>query len=239
VSAHHRPGEAPTLSTRRGTPPEVIRERLDQLVTGQDEAKEALFLAALRRGEFSGPGQHGPILLIGPTRSSRVYLARALAHALEAPFAEGDEQALVRFGTEPVEPLLHQLLLASDFDVEVAQRGVVYVDGTDHRGAQERLLQLWDETSSGTGGRHLKFDLARVLFICGGVFVGLDGVAARLGRHPEQLVIGEMLAELGVAPELVRRFRAIARVVPLDEEALVRLVLAVDYGRMTGQHADL
>src|SRR5262249_19129963 len=111
------------------TIPEVIRERLDQLVTGQDEVKETLVLATLRRRESCGPAPFRPVLLLGPTRSSRAFLARALAHAIEAPFAEGDGPALGRSGTEPVEPLLYRLLLAADFDVEAAQRGVVYVDG--------------------------------------------------------------------------------------------------------------
>src|SRR5437899_2261353 len=84
-------GGVPPVSTS-----EAIRGRLDQLVTGQDEAKEALVLAALCRGEFSALGPQCHVLLIGPTRSSKVLLARALAHALEVPFAEGDLQALVR-----------------------------------------------------------------------------------------------------------------------------------------------
>jgi ATP-dependent Clp protease ATP-binding subunit ClpX len=110
---------------------EVIRAILDRLVTGQDEAKGALVQTALRRGEFTRQAPHDLVLFIGPTRSSRVFLARALAHAIGAPFAEGDRQALVRSGTEPAEPLVYRLLQATNFDVEAAQRGVVYVDGVD------------------------------------------------------------------------------------------------------------
>jgi ATP-dependent Clp protease ATP-binding subunit ClpX len=215
--------------------PEVIRGRLDQLVTGQDEAKGALVLAALHRGEFSGLAPHSLVLLIGPTRSSRVFLARALAYAIEAPFAEGDGPALVRSGTEPTEPLLYRLLLAADFDIESAQRGVVYVDGIDQRATQEQLLQLWHAAKSAT---RLQIDVARVLFICGGVFAGLDEVAARLGRHPEQPVTGETLAGLGMIPDLVRRLQAVVKVVPLDEETLARIMPFVDFDRMSSECAE-
>ncbi len=188
-----RPSEEPPTEMT----PEVIRGRLDQLVTGQHEAKEALVLAALRRRESSGLTPFGPLLLIGPTRSSRAYLARALAHAIEAPFAGGSGQALIPSGTEPIEPLLYRLLLATDFDVEAAQRGVVYVDGIDQRATQERLLQLCERAVSDSSGRRLPIAVADVMFIWGGAFAELEEVAARLGRHPEQPVSGETLAGLG------------------------------------------
>jgi ATP-dependent Clp protease ATP-binding subunit ClpX len=215
--------------------PEAIRGRLDQLVTGQDEAKEALVQAALRRGQLSAGGPQNTVLLIGPTRSSRVYLARALAHALEVPFAEGDSQALVRSGAEPVEPLLYRLLGASDFDMEAAQHGVVYVDGVDHSATQERLLQPWEGAVSNPIDHPLRISVARLLFVCGGVFSGLDEVVARLGRHREQPVTGEALAAFGVIPNLVKRFQAIARVAPLDEQTLGRIVPFVDFGRMASE----
>jgi ATP-dependent Clp protease ATP-binding subunit ClpX len=224
-------GGAPPAPT-----PEAIRRRLDQLVTGQDEATGALVQAALRRGELSDPGPPRPVLLIGPNRSSKVFLARALAHAVEAPFAEGDSPALVRSGTEPVEPLLYRLLLASD--AEAAQRGVVYVDGVDHRATQERLLQLWEGAVRDTSGHRLQIDVARLLFICGGEFAGLDEVVAQLGRHPEQAVTGEILAGFGMSPDLVQRFQAIVRVAPLDEETLVRIVPFVEFDRMASGSAE-
>jgi ATP-dependent Clp protease ATP-binding subunit ClpX len=226
-------GSVPPMPT-----PEALRGKLDQLVTGQDGAKGVLVLAALHRGGISGRGPQNPVLLIGPASSSKVFLARALAHALEAPFAEGDSQALVLSGTEPVEPLLFRLLVASDFDAEAAQRGVVYVDGIDHRGTQERLLQLW-EGAEGAARGHLPYiDVARLLFICGGVFAGLDQVVAHLGRHPEQPVTGETLEAFGMAPDLVRRLQAIGRVAPLDEETLVRFVPLVDLDRMLAGSTD-
>jgi ATP-dependent Clp protease ATP-binding subunit ClpX len=218
--------------------PEAIRGKLDQRVTGQDVAKGLLVLAALHRGGVSGQGPQNPVLLIGPAHSSKVFLARALAHALEAPFAEGDSQALVRSGSEPVAPLLFWLLAASDFDAEAAQRGVVYVDGIDQRATQDRLLQLWEGAESHTADRVPYIDVARLLFICGGAFAGLDQNVARLGRHPEQPVTGEILEAFGMAPELARRFRAIARVEPFDEETLVHLVPLVDLDRMIAGSAN-
>jgi len=113
------------------------------------------------------------------------------------------------------------------------------VDGIDERGTQERLLKLWEGPASDTSGGRLQIDVARVLFICGGAFTGLDEVVARSGRHPEQPVTSETLAALGVAPDLVRRVRAIGRVVPLDEETLLRLVPFVDFDRMESGLAEL
>jgi ATP-dependent Clp protease ATP-binding subunit ClpX len=218
--------------------PEAIRGKLDQLVTCQDGAKDVLVLAALHRGGIPGRGPQNPVLLLGPARSTKVFLARALAHALEAPFAEGDSQALVRSGAEPVAPLLFKLLAVSDFDAEAAQRGVVYVDGIDQRATQERLLQLWEGEEGDPRGLVPHIDVARLLFICGGVFAGLDKAIARLGRHPEQPVTGETLEAFGMAPDLARRLRAIERVSPLDEETLVRCVPLVDLDRMTAGGTD-
>src|SRR5262245_10961063 len=218
--------------------PEAIRGKLDQLVSGQDGAKDALVLAALHRGGVSGRGPQNPVLLIGPARSSKVFLVRALAHALEAPFAEGDSKALVRSGAEPTVPLLIRLLAASDFDAEAVQRGVVYVDGIDQRATQERLLQLWEGAEGDILGRDLHIDVAGLLFIFGGVFPGLDQIVARQGRHPEQPVTGETLGAFGMAPELARRLRAIERVSPLDEETLVRCVPLVEFDRLISENAD-
>jgi ATP-dependent Clp protease ATP-binding subunit ClpX len=225
-------GEAPPEAT-----PEVIRGRLDQLLTGQDEAKEALVRAVLRRREPSSLAPLGPVLLIGPARSSRAFLARALAHAIAAPFAEGDGPALVPSGTEAIEPLLYRLLLATDFHVEVAERGVAYVDGIDQRATQEGLLQLWGSGRDRMGGR-LQMAVSGVLFLCGGAFAELAEVADRLGRHPEQPVTDEILEGVGVAPNLIRRLQAVVRVAPLDEATLVRMVPLVDFDRVASACAE-
>jgi ATP-dependent Clp protease ATP-binding subunit ClpX len=221
----------PPMPTR-----EAIRGKFDQLVVGHDQAKDALSRSVLRRGEASGP--QSPVLLIGPTRSSKIFLTRALAHAVAAPFAEGDSQALVRAVTEPAEPLLYRLLLASAFDVEVAQSGIVYVDGVDQRATQEALLQLWEGAAGQSSGHRLQIDMARLLFICGGQFAGLGETAAQLGRHAEQPVTREMLARFGMAPDLVKRIQAILWVGPLNEDTLVRMVPYVACNQMASSSAE-
>jgi ATP-dependent Clp protease ATP-binding subunit ClpX len=221
---------------------ETIRARLDPFVTDQREAKDALVQAAVEHYNRARWGHPSALLLIGPTRSSKVFLARALAHALEVPFADGDRTSLVNPcpGSEAVEPLLYKLLRASDFDVEAAQRGIVYVDGVDQRGTQEALLRLWAKVPSDAVdhrlqidvARLLQIDVARLLFICGAEFAGLDAIITGMGRHPEQPVTRDVLLTFGVVPDLVRRFQDIVRVAPLDEETLARIVPWVDLDRM-------
>jgi ATP-dependent Clp protease ATP-binding subunit ClpX len=219
-----------------GAPPtptlEAVRTRLGPFVAGQEGA-EALVQVALAR--FQSPGREHPsaVLLLGPTRSSKMFLARALAYALKVPFAAGDAQALrkSRPGAEEVEPFLYRLLLASDFEIEGAQRGIVYVDGVDQQGTQEALLRVWEGgTSAPTDS--LRVDVARLLFVCGGEFAGLDAVVAGLGRHPEQPVSGDALLAYGAAPDLVQRLQLVLRVPPLDEETLARAVPWLAFDRM-------
>jgi ATP-dependent Clp protease ATP-binding subunit ClpX len=212
--------------------PEALRARLDQLVAGQDEAKEALVLTA-------GCWHEGAarVLLIGPSPASRAFLARALAHVLEAPFAAGNPAGLVKARRGDVEaiPLLYDLLLASDFDVEAAQRGVVYLDGVDRLEAREASLRLWKAPVEVMAGHEI--DPRRILFVCGGTFPGLEEAIARSGRHPEQPVTGEALVGLGARPEWVSHLRAIARAGPLGEETLARIVAWVDFSRMNSEQA--
>jgi ATP-dependent protease Clp ATPase subunit len=98
---------------------------------------------------------------------------------------------------------------------------------------------MWNVAGSDAGRHHLQFDVTRLLFICGGVFDGLDEVCARLGRHPEQPVTSDILKVLGVIPDLVRRLQSVMKVVPLDEETLVRIVSFVDLDRMASEGAEL
>jgi ATP-dependent Clp protease ATP-binding subunit ClpX len=217
-----------------GAPPaptlESVRGRLDQLVAGEDDAKAPLVQVALRHHEHGGRSAQSPVLLIGPARSSKVFLARALAHAVEIPFAQGDAQALVRPGPEVVDPLLLRLLNASAYNLEEAQRGIIYLDGVDERAAQEALLRLWESRFN----PHLRIDVTRPLFLLGGAFAGLDAVLTGMGRHPEQPVTAEALLEFGVAPEVVRRLEVIVRVAPLEDATLARVLPWVDFDRMAG-----
>jgi ATP-dependent Clp protease ATP-binding subunit ClpX len=224
---------------RRGqSAPEAVRARFAQLVPVGQESCELLFQAAINHFTRCDGGQPGPVLLLGPTRSSKVFLVRALAHALKAPFVQGDAASLVRtrIGKLEIEPFLYNLLLTSDFNVERVQHGVVYIDGADRRDVQEALLQLWEGEPTRAYGPN-QIDVTRPLVLCGGEFAGLDAIVARLGRHPEQPITEDALLAFGVVPALVRRLGGFVKVPPLDEESLGWVVPWIDFARMMGESA--
>ncbi len=220
--------------------PQEIYRRLEEYVVGQEASKKVLSVAVYnhykRVNSEIDPDdvelEKSNILLVGPTGSGKTLLARTLAKILDVPFSIADATALTEAGYvgEDVENILLHLIQAADFDIQRAERGIIYIDEIDKisrkadnpsitrdvsgEGVQQALLKIIEGTTASVppqGGRKhphqdfIQFDTSKVLFIAGGAFEGLEDIVdRRIGKGVRDLGFGAHKRELSETSSMMR-----------------------------------